>query len=74
MYEMFGIFLLNDETGDKMAVIKNNCRGDAMKITTAILREWFKGGGMSVTWGSLITALRKCTLLSLADQIEEQLT
>ena len=50
-----------------MALIKDNCRGEGEKITLEILG---KGGGMSVTWESLITALRKCELLLLADQIE----
>ena len=68
-YEEFGIVLLKDEDGKKMAVIKNDCRGEAKKITLQILKEWMEGDGMSVTWESLITALRKCGPL-LADQIE----
>ena len=68
-YEEFGIILLKDEDGKKMAVIKNDCRGEAKKITLQILKEWMEGDGMSVTWESLIIALRKCAPL-LADQIE----
>ena len=52
-----------------MAVIKNDCRGEAEKITLQILKKWMEGGGMSVTWESLVITLRKCDLL-LADQIE----
>ena len=52
-----------------MDVIKNDCRGEAKKITLQILKKWMEGDGMSVTWESLITALRKCAPL-LADQIE----
>ena len=49
-YDSFGIYLLNDDTGDKMAVIRNNCQGDAEKITRAILTAWLRGGGISVSW------------------------
>ena len=52
-----------------MAVIKNDCHGEAKKITLQILKEWMEGDGMSVTWESLIIALKKCAPL-LADQIE----
>ena len=70
MFDLFGIFLLNDDTGDKMAVIKHNCQGDAEKITRAILTAWLRGGGISVSWESLVETLRKCELSLLADQIQ----
>ena len=69
-YDAFGILLLNDDNGDKMAVIKNDCRGDAKKITLAILTDWVRGGGVTVTWESLVETLRKCEISLLADQIE----
>ena len=69
-YQEFGIILLQDDTGDKVTLIKDNCRGEGEKITLEILGKWVRGGGMSVTWQSLVTALRKCELLLLADQIE----
>ena len=69
-YQEFGIILLQDGMGDKVALIKDNCRGEGEKITLEILGKWVRGGGMSVTWESLVTALRKCGLLLLADQIE----
>ena len=68
-YEEFGIILLKDEDGKKMAVIENDFRGKAEKITLQILKKWMEGDGMSVTWESLVTALRKCAPL-LAYQIE----
>ena len=52
-----------------MAVIENDFRGKAENITLQILRKWMEGDGMSVTWESLIIALRKCAPL-LANQIE----
>ena len=69
-YDSFGICLLNDETGDQMAIIKDDCRGNPEKITIAILREWLKGRGTQVSWKSLIESLRSCKINSLADQIE----
>ena len=72
-YRTFGIILLQDDTGEKMAIIDNDCRGKAEEMTLAVLGKWVRGGGMSVTWESLITALRKCELLLLADQIETAL-
>ena len=69
-YDSFGICLLNDETGDQMAIIKDDCRGNPEKITIVILREWLKGRGMEVSWKSLIETLRSCKINSLADQIE----
>ena len=56
-----------------MAIIDNDCRGKAEEMTLAVLVKWVRGGGMSVTWESLVTALRKCELLLLADQIETAL-
>ena len=70
-YESFGVFLLNDATGDKVAVIEHDCGGKAEKITTAILKEWLKGGGMNVTWESLVEALSQCEQLTwLANEIK----
>ena len=72
-YMWFGIFLLKDDTGNKMAIHENDCRGYAKDITRAVLKEWLQGGGMSPTWESLIEALRKCKLISLADNIQKEL-
>ena len=71
-YDSFGVLLLEDNAGDKMAVIKHNCR-DAEAITRGILRKWLKGEGVSVTWDSLVSTLRKSDLPFLAHQIETAL-
>ena len=71
-YELFGITLLNDKEGLKMAIIK----ADHSRITgriTEILRQWMEGDGMAVTWQSISIALRQCHSLSassLAHQIK----
>ena len=69
-YELFGTFLLQDDTGHKVDIIEHNRRGDAEGITTAILKKWLQGGGMSVTWESLIEALKKCKASYLANQLD----
>ena len=61
-YDSFGTFLLNDETGNQMAIIKDNCRGDAERITMAILHDWLQGKGISVSWDSLIETFQKCKI------------
>ena len=63
-------FLINDDTGDKMAVITKRCRGDPEDITYEVLREWVRGRGVTVSWESLVETLRKCEISLLADQIE----
>ena len=69
-YELFGSFLLQDDTGHKVDIIKHDCRGAAENITTTILKKWLQGGGMSVTWDSLVEALNKCKASYLASQID----
>ena len=69
-YEMFGIFLLDDNAGNRVDIIKEDCHNNPEKITTAILKEWLRGKGIGVSWKNLIETLRKCKINSLADQIE----
>ena len=69
-FETFGVLLLDDETGDKMAVIKEDCRGKPERVTMEVLREWLAGKGVEVSWESLIATLRKSKLKLMADQIQ----
>ena len=69
-FETFGVLLLDDETGDKMAVIKEDCRGKTEKVIMEVLREWLAGKGVEVSWESLIATLRKSKLKLMADQIQ----
>ena len=71
-YELFGITLLNDKEGLKMAIIKAD-HSRITDIVTEILRQWMEGDGMAVTWQSISIALRQCHSLSassLAHQID----
>ena len=72
-YKTFGIFLLNDETGVKTAIIKAKCHSDPEEITMEILSDWLQGKGTGVSWESLIETLRNCGLSYRADQIQMSL-
>ena len=72
-YDLFGTVLLSDETGDKMDIIKNDCRGEAKSITMATLREWVQGRGIEVSWESLIDTLQTCGMAFLTSQIQAAL-
>ena len=68
-YSMFGIFLLNDETGSRVRGFKQACLGDPEDVVLRILQEWLEGKGLPLTWESLIKTLRDTGLSTLADHI-----
>ena len=67
---MFGTLLLQDEYGNKMENITEECRGKPERITMQVLTEWLAGKGVEVSWGSLISILRKSKLQLMADQLQ----
>ena len=67
---VFGIFLLNDEMGNKLANLNEYCRGDPEKIAFEVLREWLAGKGVEVSWDSLIATLTDSELPLMAEQIQ----
>ena len=67
---VFGIFLLNDDIGNKVANITERCRGDPEKIAFEVLREWLEGKGVEVSWENLIATLRDCEISLMAEQIQ----
>lgn len=70
-YMNFGIQLLKDKTGAKVAAITDKHRGNAEPINIEILREWLAGSGKEpVSWRTLIEVLRDIGLGVLADDIE----
>ena len=69
-FETFGVFLLNDKDGDRMAIIKEESRGTPINITMEVLREWLAGKGVEVSWESLISTLRNSKLPLIAEQIQ----
>ena len=69
-YYQIGCFLLEDNDGDKMEVIIDQCHSDVSKINRQILRKWLKGEGKQpVNWSTLITVLETCGLIELAKTI-----
>ena len=70
-YSQFGILLLNDPNGTNVSNIEHKHRGDAVQISTEILREWATGRGMKpVSWKTLTTVLHNIELGTLASEIE----
>ena len=67
---MFGIILLNDETGSRIQSLKQACLGNPEDVMLRILQEWIEGKGLPLTWGSLVQTLRDIDLSVLADQIQ----
>ena len=69
----FGTFLLEDDFGNKMTIIKTKAREDPEEMVREVLREWLAGKGVGVTWKNLISTLRDCELLRVAEQIATEL-
>ena len=68
--QTFSTLLLQDEFGDIVANIVEDCRGKTEKVIMEVLREWLAGKGVEVSWESLIATLRDCELSLMADQIQ----
>ena len=69
-YSTFGVLLLNDTTGSRVASMEIECSNSPERITRKILQEWLEGKGLPVTWETLINTLRDTGLEALADQIQ----
>ena len=69
-FQVFGTLLLQDEYGNKMENITENCRGRPEMITMEVLREWLAGKGVEVSWDSLISTLTQSELPLMARQIQ----
>ena len=70
-YKTFGTFLLRDKTGMVVKTIENDQR-TAHNITLQILHDWLIGRGESITWQSLVQALRSSDLNVLADRVADK--
>ena len=70
-WETFGIFLLEDTTGERVDALTQKHGNDAEKITVAILAEWIAGRGRHpVSWKTLTEVLYDIGLHVLAGEIE----
>jgi len=72
-YFMFGVLLLNDETGAEMSAIATKYRDDAEQINLEILRLWIGGKGKPLSWDMLIDVLKATGLSTLASDIQDSL-
>ena len=73
-YEMLGILLLNDKTGETIATITNDCQRKALDINRVVLTRWIQGQGKQpVTWDTLVEVLNSIDLCELARTIDNTL-
>ena len=74
-YNMFGVLLLNDESGATISALEQQHQNRATSINFEILQQWIRGsGGKPVTWETLVKVLRQIELNILADKIESFLS
>ena len=70
-YENFGIFLLEDDGGDRTDAIIRELDRRAEDINKRIFRLWMKGEGLQpVSWATLVGVLQDIGLNTLAGDIE----
>ena len=68
--QVFGVYLLQDDHGNKMNNIRVNHQGRPEDMAMEVLTEWLAGNGVEVTWESLMATLRKSELHLMAYQIQ----
>ena len=70
-YCEFGILLLEDDYGDRIAAIEKEQGKSASDINLEVFRLWLKGKGKQpVTWATLVAVLQDIGLVKLASDIE----
>jgi hypothetical protein len=68
-YQLFGVLLLNDKDGTKVASLDHQHKGKCEGIVMDILREWIQGNGVPSTWPELVQALNESDLNDLAKEV-----
>ena len=69
-YFKFGILLLDDTTGSRVAGMDTEFQKNSERIILKILQEWLEGKGLPVSWETLVKTLRDTGLPALADTIQ----
>ena len=69
-YFNFGIYLLDDKTGQQLGIFESDCHYQAEPIVKRILRSWLTREPTPVTWKNLIETLHKSNLNTLAYHVE----
>ena len=72
-YFMFGVLLLNDQTGAEVSTIVAKYHGDAEQINLENLRLWIGGRGKPLSWDILIGVLKEIGLGNLSSDIKNGL-
>ena len=70
---MFGVVLLNDETGAETSAIVTKCQNNAEQINLEIVMLWIGGKGKPLSWDTLIDVLKAIGLSTLASDIRDSL-
>ena len=72
-YFLFGVLLLNDETGAEVDTVITKCNGDTEQINIEILKLWIEGKGncKPLSWDELIDVLKAVGLGTLAGDIHD---
>ena len=74
-YSKFGILLLQDADGSKVAALELTWQRDSNQISRDIMKDWLQGRGKRpVTYATLLGCLRDAGLNSLATDIEDTIT
>jgi len=69
-YFEFGVFLLDDRSGSRVASMAFRHQNIPKQINIQILQEWLEGSGKQpVTWATLVEVLHDIGLPTLADEI-----
>jgi len=68
---LFGVLLLNDETGTEVKTIVTKHWEDAEQIILEILRLWIGGKGKPLSWDTLVDVLKAIGLNTLAGDIQD---
>ena len=72
-YYDFGIFILEDDYGERIDAIVKDCRGISNEISLEVLKKWLKGEGKKpVSWATLATELENAGLSELAREIRSE--
>ena len=73
-YDVFGIFLLNDNDGSVTDALKETCMRESHKINLEISKKWLQGKGqLPITWATFLSVLKKMDMKDLAFKIESSL-
>ena len=73
-YNVFGIFLLNDNDGSRTDALKEKCMRDSDAINLEISKKWLQGEGkLPITWVTFLRVLRNIDMKPLAFDIEASL-